>query len=43
MKKDALSRGAEEEPISGTFGTESGRGVVSMRTDWLKLGWSQSL
>ena len=37
MKKDALSRGAEEAPTSATFGTESGSGVVSMRTDWLNL------
>ena len=37
MKKLADSKGAEEEPISGTLGTESGRGVVSMRTDWLNL------
>jgi len=38
MKNEAESRGAEEAPISGTLGTESGRGVVSIRTDWLKLG-----
>lgn len=38
MKKEALSRGAEEEPISSTLGMESGRGVVSMRTCWLNLG-----
>lgn len=37
MKKDAESRGAEEAPISGTLGTESGRGVVSIRTAWLNL------
>lgn len=37
MKKEAESRGAEEAPISGTLGMESGRGVVSMRTSWLNL------
>ncbi len=37
MKKLALSRGADEAPTSFTGGTESGRGVGSMRTDWLKL------
>ena len=37
MKKLALIRGAEEAPHSVTGGTESGSGVVSMRTFWLKL------
>ena len=37
MKKEALSKGAEEAPISGTLGTESGRGVGSRRTVWLNL------
>jgi hypothetical protein len=37
MKNDAESKGAEEAPISGTLGTESGRGVVSMRISWLNL------
>ncbi len=37
MKKDALRRGADEAPISGTEGTEGGRGVVSRRTAWLNL------
>ena len=37
MKKAALRRGADEEPISGTLGMESGSGVVSMRTFWLNL------
>lgn len=32
MKNEALIRGAEVAPISGTFGTLSGMGVVSMRT-----------
>ena len=38
MKNEADNRGAEEAPISGTEGTESGRGVVSRRTCWLSLG-----
>lgn len=38
MKKDALIKGAELEPISLTLGMSSGMGVVSMRTCWLKLG-----
>ena len=38
MKKEALMRGAELEPISGTLGISSGSGVVSMRTCWLNLG-----
>ena len=37
MKKEALRRGAEEEPISGTGGIEEGSGVVSTRTCWLNL------
>lgn len=37
MKKDALSNGAEEAPISGTEGVEAGRGVVSRRRVWLNL------
>ena len=37
MKYAALSRGADEDPISGTLGIESGSGVVSMRTFWLNL------
>ena len=37
MKKLADNRGAEEAPTSVTFGTESGRGVVSRRTCWLNL------
>jgi len=37
IKNEALRRGAEEAPISGTLGMEGGRGVVSMRTCWLKL------
>ena len=37
MKKAALSSGADEAPTSSTLGTESGRGVVSMRTVWLNL------
>jgi len=37
MKNEAESRGAEEAPTSATLGTESGRGVVSMRTSWLNL------
>ena len=40
MKKAAESRGADEDPISGTLGIDSGRGVVSMRVCWLKLGGS---
>ena len=38
MKKAALRRGAELAPISSTLGIESGRGVVSIKTFWLKLG-----
>ena len=38
MKKEALKRGAEEAPISLTWGMEDGRGVVSIRTCWLNLG-----
>lgn len=41
MKKAALSKGAEEAPISGTLGTEEGRGVGSRRTVWLNL-WGVS-
>lgn len=37
MKKLADRRGADEAPSSLTAGIESGRGVVSMRVDWLKL------
>jgi hypothetical protein len=37
MKKEALRRGADVEPISSTFGMLAGMGVVSTRTCWLKL------
>lgn len=37
MKNEAERRGADEAPISSTLGMESGSGVVSMRTCWLKL------
>ena len=37
MKKLALIKGAEEAPHSVTGGTDSGSGVVSMRTCWLNL------
>lgn len=37
MKNEAERRGADEAPISSTLGMESGNGVVSMRTCWLKL------
>lgn len=37
MKKDAERSGADVAPISLTGGTESGSGVVSMRTCWLNL------
>lgn len=40
MKKEAESRGAEDEPTSETLGMSSGRGVVSMRTCWLNLATS---
>lgn len=38
MKNDAERSGADVAPISLTGGTESGSGVVSMRTCWLNLG-----
>lgn len=38
IKKLALSSGADEAPSSGTAGMDSGRGVVSTRTDWENLG-----
>lgn len=37
MKNEAESSGADVAPISLTGGTESGSGVVSMRTCWLNL------
>jgi len=37
MKKEAESRGAELAPSSLTFGIESGKGVVSYNSCWLKL------
>ena len=41
MKNEADRSGAELEPISLTFGIESGSGVVSRRTCWLKLVFGQ--
>lgn len=37
IKKEAERRGADEAPTSVTAGMESGRGVVSIKVDWLKL------
>lgn len=37
MKKAALIKGDELTPISATFGTLLGSGVVSIRAVWLNL------